>query len=342
MELTVRLAGPAVVLPVKVGNHSVRDWMTMTALYWKKLRAVNSTTGVVGMRGLADYGRAMNLLECVPTYQWAVPALNAYNVFMMRTVAAMNGSATIPGASPPELVAAADRLAAAVQTLYVAGSANGVWACLYPDGSNVTVRHVIDFITIAPALAADLSPVQKQEMVGFVERELRVHHWLRALSPLDGAAASSDRKDHGPYGSYDGWAGELVEAFCSLGMFREAVILTRDVAVLYDEGPGTQAHQIYTDGRLPTIAGPDPTEVYSHQPCTGCPDGYWNVADKSAAIGGVPGLQYFATSGSTLANRVLTGLFGLYPPLADVANPIELLRDPKTARGFNGRLEHVA
>ena len=119
------------------------------------------------------------------------------------------------------------------------------------------------------------------------------------------------------------------------------VNLTRDVAVLYTEGPGTQAHQIYADGRLPTIAGPDPTEVYSQQPCTGCPEGYFDQTDGSAVVGGVPGLQYFATSGSTLANRVITGLFGVYPPPTDAATGPGLLRDPSTPRGFNGQLQHV-
>jgi hypothetical protein len=223
MELTARLAGPGAVLPLRVGNHTVRDVMAQTALYWQKLRAVNATAGDVGMDGLADYGSARNLLECVPTYMHGVPALNAYNVFMMRTMAALNGSTTVRGADPTSLQEAATHLTAAVQRRYVGGAGGGVWACLYPDGSNVTVRHVIDFITIAPALAADLAPAQKREMAAFVQRELRVPHWLRALSPRDKAAAESDRKDHGPWGSYDGWAGELVEAFCALGMYAEAV-----------------------------------------------------------------------------------------------------------------------
>ena len=71
------------------------------------------------------------------------------------------------------------------------------------------VRHIIDFATIAHALATDLPSNVASEMVAFVQRELHTDNWLRALSLQDAAAPQSDRKDHGPYGSYDGWLGEV-------------------------------------------------------------------------------------------------------------------------------------
>ena len=49
-----------------------------------------------------------------------------------------------------------------------------------------------------------LGPTIANETVDFVLRELKTEYWLRALSLQDHAAAASDRKDHGPFGSYDG------------------------------------------------------------------------------------------------------------------------------------------
>ena len=53
--------------------------MDAIATHWKTL--------VRPGRTLADYGKAGNLLECVPTYINEVPSFNAANIWMMRRVA---------------------------------------------------------------------------------------------------------------------------------------------------------------------------------------------------------------------------------------------------------------
>jgi len=133
-----------------------------------------------------------------------VPSLNAANAWMMREVAALYRASS--WAKNPSRAALFDEYAANISLsvrsrLYVNGTAGGYWACEMPTGELVQVRHIIDFVTVGPALAGDLSPLQVSEMAAFVARELRTPHWLRALSLGDGAASRSDRKDHGPWGS---------------------------------------------------------------------------------------------------------------------------------------------
>ncbi len=72
-------------------------------------------------------------------------------------------------------------------------------------GKKVPVRHCHDYIMVGQALENDLPPQMKSEMNAFVERELLTKTWMRAMSLKDPAAAKSDRPDHGPLGSYDGW-----------------------------------------------------------------------------------------------------------------------------------------
>lgn len=191
--------------------------------------------------GLADYGGASNLLECVPTYTHKVPALNAANAWLMREAADVVET-TRPQVASSLRVRAVNVSAAVRSRLYVAGK--GYWACEQPDGRLVEVRHVIDFATVGHALADDLSPATATEMATFFAAELRTPNWLRALSLSDAAAPQSDRKDHGPYGAYDGWLGESVLALSRLGRYADALNVTRSMAPVYDRGPGGQSHQV--------------------------------------------------------------------------------------------------
>jgi hypothetical protein len=209
--------------------------------------------------GLADYGGASNLLECVPTYTHKVPALNAANAWLMRE------AADVVAVSRPSVAASlresADNVSATVRSrLYVEGK--GYWACGQPDGSLVEVRHVIDFATVGHALADDLSPTTVAEMATFFAAELQTPHWLRALSLSDAAAPQSDRKDHGPYGAYDGWLGESMLALSRLGRHADALNLTRAMAQVYDRGPGGQSHQVMINCR--PAAHSCPTTLSSH------------------------------------------------------------------------------
>ena len=286
---------------------------------WCKNGSASWCTGAPQTRvdGLADYGTETHLLECVPTYTHKVAALNAANAWMMRssaTVAEGRGDAV----RAAELRRLADNISALVRTkLYVAGDEDGgYWLAEQPAGNRVPVRHVIDFISIATSLADDLSATQKRQMTGFVQRELLTDGWMRALSLNDSSllhpSANSDRKDHGPLGAYDGWPGETVQALAMIGEHTAALDLVRAMAPAYDDGPGGQAHQVFTQNGK-TLRPPRKA-----------------AADQ----------QWFELAGSVTANRVITALFGVTPPLGlnSTGEASSLLRDASTPRGFNGTL----
>ena len=118
---------------------------------------------------LADYGAfAGNFLECVSSYTGVVPALQATNVMMMRSLAALldaqAAGATAGGAATGAWSAAQLRAAASVlfnatvEKLAVVdgatGAPSGVYRCLHSGSATAKttateVRHVVDFFTLA-------------------------------------------------------------------------------------------------------------------------------------------------------------------------------------------------
>ena len=129
-------------------------------------------------------------------------------------------------------------------------------------------------------------------------------------------AGQSDRADHGPRGSWDGWVGLTAKALGSLGQYDAALNLTRVAGRVLGEGPFGQAHRVY---------------------------GLNNTVMAQAARKG--GDQaYLAICGGTIASAVIRTLFG-FAPLLDAAgtaaDPSLLLDDAAVPRGFDGRLLNV-
>jgi hypothetical protein len=284
-----------------IADQTVLQRMHVLATNWKKLR-LNPTDQ------LADYGGALNLLECVPTYINKVPSFNAANVWMMRELAEIledNGDS----AEARNLRIEADGMFKAVMTLYEPGK--GVWASLHRDGSRVEMRHCYDFATVGRFLAADLPPNVRREMVDFVQRELLMERWMRAQSQLDVAAGYSDRPDHGPMGAYDAWPAVTVDALCRLGYWNIAVpFLRRTQAALY-EGVYAQAREFYGADRRNSNA---PVRIAQRQGC-----------------------MRECTGGGAFAETVLTTLFGYLPQFGGAPD----LLNPETPRGFSGELRYV-
>jgi hypothetical protein len=271
--------------------------------------ATNWKTLVKPGRTLADYGKAANLLECVPTYIHEVASFNAANVWIMRRAAELQ---EIEGNKKraAELRAEADHLLPAVLALYEPGQ--GVWAALYPDGARVQVRHVFDFATIGLTIPDDLSPAMRQEMTGFVARELLTDHWMRAQSLSDAAAPKSNRPDHGPMGAFCAWPPETMAAMCAFGDYDKALSFLHRCAGVTDEGPFSQSRELL--GKTPesaariTSRGGSPT---SHQ-------------------------TYNASNGGAFAETIIRGFFGYQPDLAG-----SILAADSKPRGFQGQLLHV-
>jgi len=285
----------------KIADQTVLQRMHVLATNWKKLRLNTDDQ-------LADYGGALNLLECVPTYINKVPSFNSANVWMMRELAQiLEESGESADARPLRLEA--DALFNTVMTLYEPGK--GVWASLHRDGTRVEMRHCYDFSAIGRFLGADLPPNVCREMVDFVQRELLMEKWMRAQSQLDPAATNSDRPDHGPMGAYDAWPAVTVDALCRLGYWNIAVPFLRRTQAAVCEGVYAQAREFYGVKRRDRDA---PVRIAQRQGC-----------------------MRECTGGGAFAETVVCTLFGYLPKLS---GELELL-NADTPRTLNGELRHL-
>jgi hypothetical protein len=189
--------------------------------------------------GLADYGGIDNLLECVSSYIHAVASLNAGNVWSLRKAAALHehrGDLELATSLRKE----ADELADAVKGLYVDGK--GHFATRYPDGTDVPVRHCLDFFQVLLGMHSDLSDQQRAEMADFFVRELQTPLWMQALSPADPDAVFSVRPDHQWNGAYPAWPAESALALLRIG--RDDIVgpWLQGLAASTNQGPLAQAH----------------------------------------------------------------------------------------------------
>ena len=285
----------------KIADQTVLERLRVLATDWKKLLRAPTDT-------LADYGEAQNLLECVPTYVNKVPSFNAADVWMMREFAGILQAVGEPDEAR-QMHAEADAMVKAVMSLYVPGT--GVWVSLHRDGSRVEMRHCYDFATVGRFMSNDLSTNVREEMVGFVKRELLAEKWMRAQSMLDVAAAVSDRPDHGSMGAYDAWPAVTVDAMCALGYWEDAIpFLRRTQAAIY-EGVYAQAHEFY---------GPTRRQY-----------------DAPVRIAQREGCMRECTGGGAFADTIIGTLFGY---AARPGGKLTLM-DAGVPRGFSGELHHV-
>lgn len=257
---------------------------------------------------LADYGENRDLLECAPAYTGRVASCNAQDVWMMCQDAALQ---ELKGHADRarELRDDAEKLLPAVLSLYKPG--DGVWYGLHDDGKRVELRHCVDYIHVGNALANDLTPDMRREMTGFVERELLMRDWMRAMSLKDAAAANSDRPDHGPMGAYDGWPALTVGTMWRLGFPNDAFDFYCRTAEVTKEGSFAQAREFYGPRR----------------------DQY----DAPVRIAEREGCMKECISGVAFADVVVNTFFGFAPSLDGKT----ILADPQTPRPFTGQLLHV-
>jgi hypothetical protein len=257
--------------------------------------------------GLADYGsEPWSFFETNPDYIHMVPAMNAQNVWMMRSMAKyemLYGSEQIANV----LLEKADRLASNVKDLYVPGE--GVWKIKYPDGSTIVSRHSYDFLTLGTTMSNDLGSRMKEEMLRFVEDELLEAHYMRAMSPKDQAALNSDRSDHGPAGSYIGWPALTVQAMADMGALCKASETLADFRLAFVEAGMGQAIEFLV------------------------PVGSTSLITRTGARAGAS----FLLSAANYANTIIDGLMGYDPGIDGNIEP----SFPGKPRCFDGRLSHL-
>jgi hypothetical protein len=188
--------------------------------------------------GLADYGGIDNLLECVSSYLHAVASFNAGNVWNLRAAADVHERrGDLEGAELLRKEAA--ELAARVNELYVDGG--GYFKARYPDGSEVPVKHCLDFFQVPFAMLSDLSQQQRDEMTDYFVRELHTPLWMHALSPEDPDAVFSVRPDHQWNGAYPAWPPEAAKALFRMGRDDVAAPWLEGLAASSNQGPWAQA-----------------------------------------------------------------------------------------------------
>ena len=288
----------AVCLDENIGEITILQEMENLALAWKK----QVREGDV----LADYGEAVNLLECVPTYIHRVPSFNAANVWMMRLTA---GLYEFDGKKDKaeHLKEEAKKLSRAVLDLYLPGE--GVWCSLHRDEKKVEMRHCFDFISVSKFMTGVLTDEMKKEMIEFVENELLTATWMRAQSLKDPAAGSSDRADHGPFGAYDGWPAQTIDVMGIFGYWDKALDFLHGCESVTKEGNFSQARELF---------GPNK-----------------NNFNADVRISNRDLVNRECSGGVAFANTVLQTFFGFQPTPYDEIN---ILTDSNKNRGFKGTL----
>jgi hypothetical protein len=216
-------------LRLPAGPSTVRLQLERYATAWRDLASPN---------GLADYGGVNNLLECVSSYIHEVAALNAANVWNLRTAADHLGGAD-PGLAI-RLRAEAGELMARLWALYAEGE--GFFNARMPDGQLRAVRHCYDLLQALNLIPEEIDERRRSEMVTFFETQLQTPNWMRALSPIDPDAITSVRPDHQWNGAYTAWPAWVANGLFRIGRERLASDWIRGLARTANQGPFAQAH----------------------------------------------------------------------------------------------------
>jgi hypothetical protein len=229
----LRWSGDFAWLKKRIAGRPVLDHLEREATRWRSLDKHG--------HGLADCGGVLNLLEAVSTYTHEVAGFNAAWVKALRSVAALRALIG-DRARARALEAEAAGLLKNVKKLYLRGK--GFWRCRQPGGQLREVRHGYDFVAVLRAIAGDLAPSTRQEMVRFFQEELQTPHWMRALSLQDEDAGSSWRPDVQWSGAYGGFPAVAAQALCRAGEGEIALDWLEGLALTARQGPFGQAHWV--------------------------------------------------------------------------------------------------
>ncbi|TWO34678.1 hypothetical protein E1J38_002135 [Seonamhaeicola sediminis] len=306
----IAATGDYAFLDDEIGDKSVISHLESYALNWQNLSNYGKAGYENDLYKLADFGaNPWNLLECVPTYIHTVPSFNIGYVWMMRETAKLhekrgNNSKAI------SLRNKADEMSKKILELY---AGNGVWNSLYPNNKKVEVRHVLDFIYFGKYLSNDVDPKIRKEMMDFLNTELRTDLWMRAQSLDDIAAKDSDRPDHGPLGSFDGWVPEVMDAMVNMDYAKDALTFYHDIEPVTYEGAWAQARELWGEDKLNKTAK------------VRIADRGWNNRESSSGIG--------------ISQVMLKNFFGFNPQI-DSEKPLDMNHDDWPFKG-RGKLHHV-
>ena len=133
------------------------------------------------------------------------------------------------------------------------------------------------------------------------------------MSPLDKAAAESDRPDHGPMGAYDAWPALTAESMCILGAWESRF----QIPVRHSRRTCTKASTVNRASSTVSIAAIDDAPV--------------RIAMRGACM-------RESVGGGAFAEMIIGTLFGFRPQ----ADQELSLFEADTDRGFEGKLLNVS
>ena len=346
---------------VTSSNLTVDQALEGVVLDWKDV-------AIEGTR-LADYGTKLDGFS--RTYEHVMPGMQGNNIWMMRQLASLR---ELQGRSSDAQILRAEAAAMAKETIESmfatsADKTHAWWNVVWPTGPNGTkplqaheMRHIVDFFSIAfgmcgtKGIECDINNTQRAQLSAFFHGELRTSDWIRATSPAcncsnnypveDGTDSPQNsenrrnnsagkqqwpglvtceaaREDHGTTGAYTAWPGLAPEALCYIeGNCSSAFALMASFAPTTHQGAFGQANAV------PQLLTP-PFTPFNDEPS-------YKPSDR----------RYLNMAVGAFADTVFRGFFGYHP---DAIWPSEfsqealdrMIFDPKTPRGFNGKLNNL-
>ena len=242
----VSVSGDYAYLDETIGDKTVLQHLDDYSMNWKNISLYGTEGCTDDVYRLADFGDdEWNLLECVPTYKHIVPSFNVGYAWMMRETAKLHQHRGEQQKADSLNVLASEMVKRILQ-LY---AGNGVWNSLYPGNKKIEVRHCLDFSFFGKYIPDDIPANIKSEMLGFLYDELMTDHWMRAQSLKDLAADKSDRADHGPFGAFDGWPVDIMDALTQMGFPQQALDFYHAVEPVTYEGIWAQAHELWGENK---------------------------------------------------------------------------------------------
>jgi len=302
----ISVSGDYDFLDETVGEKTVLQHLDDYAINWKKISLYGSEGCTDDIYRLADFGDdEWNLLECVPTYKHIVPSFNIGYAWMMRETAKLHQHRGEHEKADSLNTMASDMIGRILQ-LY---AGDGVWNSLYPGNKMIEVRHCLDFAFFGKYIPDDIPADIKSEMLRFLDEELMTDHWMRAQSLKDLAADKSDRADHGPFGAFDGWPVDIMDALTQMGFPQQALDFYHAVEPVTYEGIWAQAHELWGENKT------------NKKALVRIPERDWCNRESS--------------SGTAFAQTMLKDFFGFYP------DPDGTAIKARQGFQFDGRMHHV-
>ena len=277
----LNVTGDRAFLSEKIDGKTVLEHLDAVVTHWR--------SRVHPGRTLADYGKASNLLECVPTYINEVPSFNAANVRMMRRAAELQAAGGNQRRAA-ELRAEATRLLPAVLASLQAGTRRlGLVAQRRQARGNAPRagfhHHRPDHQGGPRAGSAKGDDGLCRARItdrSLDARRNRSATWRRRFP----TGPTTDR-----WAIFSAWPGETIATFCEFGEFDKALDFLHGIAAVTNEGPFSQSRELMGRTR----------------------DAAVRIAERSAR--GNPSQTYNASNGGSFAESIIRGFFGYQPDL---------------------------